>query len=481
MRSGKRIGNLAIEEEGASGLRRNAVGVTHMVVFVVAAAAPLTAVMGNSPAAFAFGNGAGVPAVFLMVGLLYVVFSAGFTAMSRFVGTAGGFYHYVEAGLGLRLGAATAFIALLAYLATQLAVAGIFGFFLDSILRKAGGPEIAWWIYSAGLYLLVLAFGLRNIEFSGRVLGICMIAEVAILLLLSLDILASGGGPEGIVFTSFEPQVVFTPGFGIALVFVVMAFIGFEATAIFGEEARDPGRTIPIATYTAVILIALFYAFVTWCIVVYYGPSAVVEEAARHTATLYDEAVIVLLGAFSGHLMDALLITSNFACALSFHNALNRYFFAIGRDGLLWKGLARTHKRHQSPHVAGMVQTILILALILVFALAGAHPYNVVFAWSGTMAALCILTMQALVSLAVVGFFLKDARGVGPWRRLAAPAIAALGLILSLVLMMDHLSLVSGSDAVIVRFFPLAALAFGLLGMVLARRRTRTPKAATGR
>ncbi len=455
-------------EARESGLKRNAVGVTHMVVFVIAAAAPLMAVMGVSPAAFAFGNGAGVPAVFVLVGLLYIVFSAGFTAMSRFVGSAGGFYSYVAAGLGRPAGVAAVFIALLAYHAVQLSIFGLFGFFLNSIIGSAGGPDIAWWIYGILLALVVFGFGRRNIEFSGRVLGICMLAEITILLLLSADVLATGGGPEGITFVSFDPGIVFTPGLGIALVFVVTAFIGFEATAIFGEEARDPGRTIPIATYTAVILISLFYAFVTWCIVLYYGPASVAEEAAQHTATMYDEAAIVLLGAFAGHAMDALLITSTFACSLSFHNTLNRYFYAIGSEGLAWSGLARTHQSHRSPHVAGAVQTAIALALIVLSALAGAHPYNVVFAWSGTMAALCILTMQTLVSLAVIGFFFRDAQDVSFWRRLAAPMISALGLTTCLFLMINHLSLVSGSNALIVKLFPLVVLMVGLLGIAMA-------------
>ena len=72
-----------------------------------------------------------------------------------------------------------------------------------------------------------------------------------------------------------------------SLVFVVSAFIGFEATAIFGEEARDKSRTIPLATYAAVALIALFYAFATWTIALYYGPDRIHEQAEQHTATLY--------------------------------------------------------------------------------------------------------------------------------------------------------------------------------------------------
>jgi amino acid transporter len=93
-------------------LRKDALGVPHIVFFVVAAAAPLTAVVGVTPAAFMLGNGPGVPLTFLLVGGLYLLFSAGFTAMSGFVGSAGGFYSYIVAGLGRPAGVAGAMIAL---------------------------------------------------------------------------------------------------------------------------------------------------------------------------------------------------------------------------------------------------------------------------------------------------------------------------------------------------------------------------------
>ena len=70
-------------------LRKNSIGLSHIVFFVVAAATPLTAVVGATPPAFAFGNGAGVAGAFVLTGLLYLLFSVGFTAMSQHVGSAG--------------------------------------------------------------------------------------------------------------------------------------------------------------------------------------------------------------------------------------------------------------------------------------------------------------------------------------------------------------------------------------------------------
>jgi amino acid transporter len=174
-------------------LRREAVGVAHVVFFVVAAAAPLTAVVGVTPAAFAFGNGPGVPGTFLLVGVLYLLFSVGFTTMNRFVASAGGFYPYITAGLGRPLGVAGALIALATYSAIDIAVYGMFGFFSNAIVTSHGGPDVAWWIFAFGLGAAVYLCGKRNIAFSGTVLGVCMIAEIAILLLLGATILMTGG------------------------------------------------------------------------------------------------------------------------------------------------------------------------------------------------------------------------------------------------------------------------------------------------
>jgi amino acid transporter len=450
-------------------LRKNALGVSQIVFFVVAAAAPLTAVVGVTPAAFMLGNGPGVPLTFLMVGALYLLFSAGFTAMSGFVGNAGGFYSYIAAGLGRPAGVAGAMIALATYGAIELGLCGLFGFFINDMVTTHGGPTIAWWIYPIGLLAIVYACGRRSIEFSGAVLGGCMIAEVAILLLLGVAVLllVMAGPAQPVLLAPFGPAALM-PGLSMALVFVVTAFVGFEATAIFGEEARDRGRTIPRATYIAVILISLFYAFTTWTIALYYGPDRIHERAEQHTATLYLDAVKALMGQGAGHVMEALLVASLFACGLSFHNTINRYLFSAGREGLLWRGLGRTHRDHDSPLFAGAVQTAVMLVAIALFALAGAHPYAVVFSWMGAFSSLGILLLQLLVSLAVIAFFWRKSHGVSVWRRLVAPGLSAIGLAACFVLMAGNIALVSGSNSLVVESFPVLLLAIALAGAGLA-------------
>lgn len=72
--------------------------------------------------------------------------------------------------------------------------------------------------------------------------------------------------------------------------------------------------------------------------------------------------------------MSVLFVTSVFAGLLAFHNASARYFYALGREGVLPAGLGRTHPRHSSPHVGSVAQTVIGATVVLIFAEARADP-----------------------------------------------------------------------------------------------------------
>ncbi|WP_235919452.1 APC family permease [Aureimonas psammosilenae] len=186
----------------------------------------------------------------------------------------GAFYTYISQALGVPSGIAGAALAISSYKLIQIAVYALFGIFAAAMLAKIG-IVVPWWVPVLAIAAVVTLAGSRNIVFSGHVLSVCMVCEVLILFVLGVKIVLEGGGPEGMSLTSFAPTTVFAPGFGVALVFVVGSYIGFEATALYAEEARDPARTVPRATYAAALLIAGFYGFSTWAITQHYGPSQV--------------------------------------------------------------------------------------------------------------------------------------------------------------------------------------------------------------
>ena len=62
--------------------------------------------------------------------------------------------------------------------------------------------------------------------------------------------------------------------------------------------------------------------------------------------------------------MSLLFISSVFAALLAFHNAVARYLFALGREGLVPAQLGRTHRKHLSPHVGSLSQTALAFVIV---------------------------------------------------------------------------------------------------------------------
>ncbi len=444
-----------------SGLSRDSVGLGHVVFFVVAAAAPLTAMVGASPAAIAFGNGPGVPGVFVLAGGIYLLFSVGFTAMCRFVPGGGAFYVYVTRGLGKPLGFAAAMIVLVAYNAIQVGIYALMGVFAGNA-AAAAGVTLPWWAYSAAAVVVVTLLGRTRITLSGSILGTCMIAEVLILSALDVGILLRGGGPDGVTLAMFRPAAVFAPGLGAALVFVIGSYVGFEATAIFAEEARDAPRTVPRATYAAVVLITVFYAFSTWAIVDYYGLARVKAEALATPDTMFFTAASAVLGPWAAQLMRTLLIVSLFACVLSFHSTVSRYYFALGREGTLPTVFGEVNPVHQAPCNAGLLQSATAALILGAFIAGHADPFAIIFGWMSALATLGILTVQVLVSASVIRFLGQPsyAREVTVWVRWVAPLGSTAGLSACIYFVTTNITMLAGSDSPAVRAFP--ALIFGV-------------------
>lgn len=258
--------NASRDASGDDRTLRGSLGTGSIVLMVVAAAAPLTVISGLVPLGISGGNGAGFPMTFAVTTGVLLLFAVGFTAMSRYIPGTGAFYLYIGHGLGRGAGVGSAMLALVSYSTVQLAVYGYLGPAMSSLITSYGGPEVPWWIFSLASLALVAVLGFRHIELSGKVLGILLIAEVGIVVVLDAFIIADGG-PEGPSTAMFSPSEIFSGSPGVALVFALAGYIGFESTAIFRDEAKDPARTIPRATYAALILIGGFYALSSWAVV----------------------------------------------------------------------------------------------------------------------------------------------------------------------------------------------------------------------
>lgn len=418
-------------------LLRNAVGIPALVYFVLSAIAPLSSVIGYIPLVFGLGNGVGAAGAFLLAAIVWMIFAVGYTRMSRHIRNAGAFYAYVSRGLGRTVGITAAYLALAAYSALIIAVYGLLGYGVKAFIEPRIHINEPWWLYSLAAAVIIFLLAYRQVTVTARVVAILGTAEILLITIVSLAILFAHR-PAGLSATPFEPSHVFSGSSGIALMFAFGVFIGFESTVVYSEEARNPRRTIPVATYVATALIGLLFALSTYAITVGWGNSGVVTQVTHIFTTGGDPSTLTTdlaretLGSWSVYAIQFLFVSSVAAFLIAFHNIIARYMFSLGRSGLLPRTLGRTHNRHHSPHVASAAQTIFSIVVLAITALLGWDPYLQVSAWMAALGVLAFLVLYVLTALSVVGFFARLPEERTLWATVFSPLIAA-GVVLWIV------------------------------------------------
>lgn len=463
---------------GAASLRRT-LTTPRIVFLVVAGAAPLAAMVGTLPLAFAIGNGAGVPAAFAFAGLTLLCFSVGYAAMSRQVVNTGGFYTYVARGLGRPPAVASGLIALIAYNTTTIGLVGATAYFAQ-LVAAAHGLHLPWELWAAACIAITAFMGYREIEISAKVLRVLMGGEIVILTALNISILVDHGVSGGLPATSFTPRFALGAGLGVALMFAFMSFVGFEAAALYGEETPNPRRSVPLATYASVVLIAILYTFTSWAVVGGVGAGRIGPVAGRQLGNLFFALSGQYLNGFATTVMQVLLCTSMFGAVLALHNASNRYIYVLGREGVLPPWLGGVHGRHGAPHRASVAQIVLTVAVVAAFAAAGLDPYvNLATSMLG-IGTLGIVILQAAAAASVLGFFRRRPERHW-WRTLLAPLLGFAGLVATAILLVQNFSLVTGTTSTAVNLLPWLMVAATVAGVGYALwMRARRPQQYAG-
>jgi amino acid transporter len=413
-------------------LSRDRLGVPAVVFFVMSAAAPLTVVAGVVTTGYATTGATGIPLGFITIAVILAFFSVGYVAMSRHITNAGAFYTYVTHGLGKPLGVGAAWMALLAYNALQIGLYGIVGAAAEPVIVRFLGEENVpeWWVIALVTWVIVAILGVLRVDINGKVLAVLLISEIVIVLIYDFYYLTKPAA-DGITLDTLQPSNLFGSGFnavGAILVLTFLGFTGFESSVVFSEESKNPRRTVAMATYLAVAIIGGVYALSSWAMSVAAGPQNIVEVSGTNG----PGTIFVLAGErMNSVLVDigsVLFATSVLAAAISFHNTVARYTFALARERVFPSLLSATGRRSGAPMAGSLVQSLLGLVVIIVYAAFGWDPVLQLMFWVGTGGGFGILVLVTLTSLAVIAFFARNPNAENPWRRVIAPALSLIAL-----------------------------------------------------
>lgn len=450
------IETVSVSTAGADRLKPNAIGLWGVIFVAVTGAAPISAMLFNVPFSVGFGTGYFTPAAFLFATIVLTIFSIGYVAMAREIKAAGGFYSFISHGLGRELGLATGITGVLAYSLFEVSLLGGFSYFFSTNFNAWFGTEIPWILPAVGAALLIAVLCWFDVELSVKILGAALISEIVILVLFDVLVFGQGGGSSGIAWDSINVFNMTNPGVGLAagvgLFLAFWSWVGFEAIPNYAEESKDPKRNVPRATLISVIGLGVGYVITSMAFVSAFPKDSLIEDAQNPDGPFFVAMETFGTG-WLATIMQILILTGAFACAMAFHNVAMRYFYATGREGILPRALGRTHGKHKVPHIANITQTVIALALMLIWGISSGFGFDKAFdtayvriyTMMAVQGVVWILAIQALCALAVIVYFRQGGRKGNPIAVIICPIIAIVGQVYAIYLLFTNIGTLAGT------------------------------------
>ena len=332
--------------------------------------------------------------------LLFVAFNL--NQFARRSSMSGSMYAYICQGLGSTAGGLGGLSLIWAYLG--IAIAGVTGFTIFSgKLLEMMGVHASPYVLSAGCVAMAWFCAWRNVQLSAMLMLVCEGISMVLILVLCCIVLAQHH--MAIDMPQFQVSTLPWSSVGLGVVVAIFSLVGFECATAFGDEAKNPLKSIPRAVNMSLVISGGFFVFVTYVMVMgTRGYSITLDKLDAPLNTLAQLAQVPVLQVP----LSLGAMVSFFALCLSCINAGSRVIFVMGRHGLFHAATASAHDKNQTPHVAISVM-VLIAFIVPVIAIANKVDTLDLFNYAGTCAAFgfmvpyCLITLAAPVYLKSLG------------------------------------------------------------------------------
>jgi amino acid transporter len=394
--------------------------------------------------------------------LLFVAFNL--NQFAKRSTSAGSMYAYICRGLGLTAGAIGGWALIWAYLGID--IAGITGFtiFSGKLLSMVGinPPPIV-------LFVVCIAISWfcawKNVSLSARTMLICEALSIAFILFLSFIVLGHHG--FAIDKAQFDTKTIPWSSIGLGVVVAVFSLVGFEAATAFGDEAKNPLKTVPASIYVSLIISGVFFVFITYVEVLgtrgYSMTLDKIDQPLNVLAQMVNMPILQIP-------LSAGAMLSFFALNLSCISAGGRIIYALGRHGILPPATATSHDTNETPHIAVTIMAF-VSFIIPTLAILGHQALLDIFNDAGTCAAFGFVVAYGLVSAAAPVYLKK----IGELKPIDIAGCAASLLLLAV----PAVGSVYPVPSPPVNYFPYAFLVYLAVGAIwIAVYYRRTPTAS---
>jgi APA family basic amino acid/polyamine antiporter len=308
----------------------------------------------------------------LAVGAVGICFAEGGSRIP----TSGGVYGYIEVSLGPLVGYVAGTLKWFGSLMSGASVAA-------ALADVAASVSPAGWVAFVRVTVIVVSIGgialinVRGVRSGARLIGFATALKLVPLLIFIVV------GATAMHRANFSPPGQLTlVAPGRAVILALFALIGMETALCASGEVANPARTIPRALGLALGTITFLYVSIQVVAQGILGPALALSQVPLADA----------MARFGPGLRGLMLLgaaISMLGCIGSDILGSPRMVFAIARDGLLPRVLARVHPRNHVPHVAILTYAAVQIAMAL----------------SGTFVELALLSALTVAGLYITGCF----------------------------------------------------------------------------
>jgi amino acid transporter len=332
------------------------------------------------------GIGPYVLPAFLFAALPAILAALAYAILASAIPRAGGSYVYASRGLNPYLGFVASFSQ---WFGLSIAI-GIVSYvlipFLRDIAAALGWQELAGALNTGSVRLILALIFLWTFVFV-NLRGVQLYERTLIPLMFLMFLLGGIVIVTGFAFNQqdFAAAVLEREGrtigaataaplrfntFLAAAAILFSSFIGFDSIAQAGGEARNPGRSLPLAISIAVVTVGAFY-FLFIAAVYHAVPwSYIADEALKRDLTAPGLLGYLLPTGWTVAIVAgaAVSLTNDLPAMLL---AVSRLMFAWAEDGIFPRRVASVHPRWHTPHVAVVISGLMATVGILGSHLAG--------------------------------------------------------------------------------------------------------------
>ncbi len=265
------------------------------------------------------------------------------------------------------------------------------------------------------LFTLLHYFGLRLGSRVQNVLTILKIFIVAGLASLGL-IFGNGSGPK----LSLGGEGHGVMAIGTAMMLVMFAYSGWNASAYIAGEIRRPKKTIPVSLIGGTSIVIVLYLAINFFIfrmVPYSDLKGIIPVA--------ETAAVHAFGTGMGKVVSLLVGVGLLSCLSAFIMIGPRVYYAMAKDRLFFPFAADVHARYKVPGKSILVQGAIAVLMVLI----GSFEQLIIY---------IAFALNIFLWLAVMGVFLARRKHVGEESAVRVwgyPVIPLFFLAASLVLM----------------------------------------------